>query len=59
MPLNKTLLIYCVGISLSTTVLLSCYNKTSIGYSNSGSNASAEILEDLNIPENFKLLALI
>ena len=58
MPLNKTLLIYCVGISLSTTVLLSCHNKTSIGYSNSGSDESAEILEDLNIPENFKLLAL-
>ena len=58
MPLNKASLIYCVGTLVSTTLLLSCYNKTSVGYSNVQSSASAEILETLNIPENFKLLAL-
>ena len=42
----------------STTLLLSCYYKTGVGCLNLLSNRSAEILEDLNIPENFKLLSL-
>jgi hypothetical protein len=58
MPLNKTSLIYFVGTLLSTSLLLSCYNKTGFGYSNTQSDVTFDILEDLNPPENFKILAL-
>lgn len=58
MPLNKTSLIYCVGTLLSTTLLLSCYNKTGFGYSNTQSDVTFDMLQDLNPPENFKILAL-
>lgn len=58
MPLNKTSLIYCVGTLLSTALLLSCYNKTGFGYSNTENDVTFDILEDLNPPENFKILAL-
>ena len=58
MPLNKTSLIYCVGTLLSTALLLSCDNKTGFGYSNTQSDVTFDILEDLNPPENFKILAL-
>jgi hypothetical protein len=58
MPLNKTYLIYCVGTLLSTALLLSCYNKTGFGYSNTQSDVTFDILEDRNPHENFKILAL-
>ena len=58
MPLNKTFLIYCVGTLLSTALLLSCYNKTGFGYSNTQNDVTFDILEDLNPSENFKILAL-
>jgi lysophospholipase L1-like esterase len=58
MPLNKTSLIYCVGTLLSTALILSCYNKTGFGYSNTQSDVTFDILEDLNPPESFKILAL-
>ena len=58
MPLNKTSLIYCVGTLLSTALLLNCYNKTGFGYSNTQSDVTFDMLQDLNPPENFKILAL-